>query len=165
METVSSVIKNDSCCPSLSLKTRVICFLVCLGFAIFFGILAAGALLSFITGNVTSFVIFYSLCTVCSVGCSFFLKGPSAQWKVMTNKKRIIPTIIFCVAFVSTFICAFAIKDSTLRNILCIICLIIQILASALYVLSFIPFGKEFCAKCCKSCFTCDDDEKSESII
>ncbi len=164
METVQIATGSDSCCPSLSLKTRVIGFLILLSLGIFFAILTAGSFFSLITGNFKSFVIFYTISVGCLIGSSFFLKGPAAQWKTITDKKRLIPSIIFLITFIGVFLCAYLLTGA-LSQILCLVLLIIQIAASIFYLMSFVPYGKEFCLKCCKSCFTCEDDEKSESII
>jgi hypothetical protein len=155
MEDIKSSISNDSCCPDLSLKTRVIGFIIFLCLGILFGILAAGAIFGFITGNLNNFIIFYSLSTASSIAGSFFLKGPKSQWKTITHPKRMIPSIIFLVAFIMTFVSVYLIES----KILAIIFLLIQLTAGIFYVLTFFPYGKELCFKCCKSCFSCEDSE------
>ena len=68
--------KNKSLCPSLSLKTRVKGWLICMiiGFVVSF--LSAGMLRSVLKGSITKFVILYSIGTVCALSSSLFLWGP-----------------------------------------------------------------------------------------
>ena len=161
MEDIRAVVSNDSCCPDLTMKTRFIGFLICCCISFVFGIFASVSLFGVLTGKLTTFIILDSLATGFAISGSFFLKGPKSQWKTITDKKRIIPSIIFFVAFIMTFVAVFAIKS----KILAVICVAIQFTAGVFYCLSFIPYGKKLCVSCCKSCFSCEDKETKDSLI
>jgi hypothetical protein len=150
--------KNESCCPSLSLKVRLIGFIILWVLSILFGILAGVAIFGLLkSGDISKFIIFNCISTFCSISSSFFLRGPVAQFKVVTDKKRIIPSLIFLLAFILSIVFA-KVLDGSLRNVLCLLCLLIQNVAGFFYFLTFIPFGNKICFKCCKSCMSCDDD-------
>lgn len=163
MENIRTIVSNDSCCPDLSMKFRFIGFLVCISISFIFGTFASISIFKFVSGNVSSFIIMDSIATASAISASFFLKGPKAQWKTITHKKRIIPSIIFVLAFIMTFISLLVIKI----KILAVVFLGIQFTAGVFYCLSFIPYGKKLCIACCKSCFKCDEkpNNKTSNLI
>lgn len=162
METIQSVASNDSCCPDVELKNRVIFFIIFAVLGIIFGFLAIGSLFTAVfAGQVNGFIILYSLSTIFSITASFFLKGPKAQWKIVTDNKRLIPTLVFIVSFIMIFISIYVIGS----KILTVIFFLIQVIACIFYILSFFPYGKELCVKCCKSCCCGSDEGNKESMI
>lgn len=156
LEDLRGTVSNDSCCPDLSLKTRMIGFVVCCIIAIIFSVLSCMYIGGLFSGSVNSFVIAYSLGTAFSIAASFFLKGPKAQWNTMTDKKRFIPSMIFLVAFIMTFISVYLIKS----NVLTIICVVVQICAGLFYMLTFVPYGTSLFKKCCRSIFCCEKENE-----
>ncbi len=162
LEDLRTTISNDSCCPDLSYKTRIIGFIVCCIIAIIFSVISCMYIGGVFSGSASSFVIPYSLGTAFSIAASFFLKGPKAQWNTITDKKRLIPSMIFIIAFIMTFISVYLIKS----NILTIICVGVQIAAGLFYMFTFIPYGTAFLKKCCKSVFCCEkENEMTASML
>jgi hypothetical protein len=68
MRDVISVVRNDSCCPDLDIKTRMIGFIVCFIIGIAITILSFPFIAGGITGNPT-FAILYTLGNITSI-CS-----------------------------------------------------------------------------------------------
>lgn len=154
LEAIKETVSNDSCCPDLSLKTRAIGFGICAFIALIFGIMSCMQIGGVFLGHLSTFVIFYSISTVFSILSSFFWKGPKAQWAVITDAKRIIPALIFFVAFVLTLLSVWVFKNNTLV----IIFVIIQMSAGLFYMFTFIPGGTALLKRCC-----CGGEEESTS--
>ena len=77
-------VKNNTSCPSLSMKTRFIVFGICYTMGKYptslFNSASLGiifAILAFISiSDLTKFAVIYTLATVCQICGSFFLWGP-----------------------------------------------------------------------------------------
>ena len=83
LETLGTNLKkkvepNKSICPSLSLKTRIYGWGICLmlGFAV--SMMSSGVIKSLVGGKIIKFAIFYTLGTVLALSSSMFLWGPAA---------------------------------------------------------------------------------------
>ena len=137
-EAINKQVAKDSCCPSLTLKQRVIGFIVCTILGLIFSLLSFGVVLSLAKGNPARFAVPYTLGVVCSLSGSCFLMGPIRQIKRMFAKTRIVTTIIFLLAIVMTLISAFAFKNGWLV----LLFVIIQYCAFTWYSLSYIPYGR-----------------------
>ncbi|CDW89017.1 UNKNOWN [Stylonychia lemnae] len=122
---------TKSCCPSLTLKQRIIGFGVCTGL---------------VSGNIARFAIPYTFGTLLSLAGSFFLSGPLNQLKKMFLRKRIIVTLVFIASIIMTLVSAIAIK----KPILVIVFVILQYGSYFWYSLSYIPYGREIFCKCFK---------------
>jgi len=64
--------EKNACCPSISLKTRLIIFAMCWGLGIFFSIVGSLVLIK----SLIKFVVCYSIGTILTIAGSFFLWGP-----------------------------------------------------------------------------------------
>ena len=136
-DAINQQMAQNSWCPSLTLKQRVIGFVVCTIVGALFGILSFIVVLS-LTTSPARFAVPYSLCILCLLGGTFFLIGPWRQLKVMFHKTRIITTIVFLVSIAGTLISAFLIKSAWLV----LACVIVQICAFVWYSLSYIPYAR-----------------------
>lgn len=133
--------------PSLSIKQRIIGFSICLSIAILiiiFSFMGIGFL--FLSPGI--FAVFYTIGNILLLLSTGFLMGFLKQIKNMFEIKRILSTIIFILAMIMTFVSVFAIKSS----ILAFLFVIIQFLAFAWYVITYIPGGTTAIKSMCCSC-------------
>ena len=86
--------------------------------------------------------------TIVSLCATGFLRGPIKQLKSMMEPKRAIAVGVMLLMIVLTFLSAFLWSS----GILCIIFCILQFLSYLWYCISYIPYGRETIAGCCKSC-------------
>jgi len=142
----NAVVPNESMCPSLSLKQRVIGFAVCAIIGVLFSILA-GIMIFPPFINFVGFGVLYTLGTIAAIGSTSFLIGPMRQLKKMFEKTRIVATIVFLLSIVATMVVAFVVQIGALV----LVCVVIQFLAFTWYSLSFIPFARDAVIGCCKS--------------
>ena len=123
-EVGQKVLTKDSACPKLPVKYRIAGFCTC-----------------FILGFILSFFSSF-----------LFLFGPCSQLKRMFKKTRIVATIIclFCIVF--TFIYALFIysNESGIHKVVLWILIAAQYVSMFWYILSYIPFARTLCKKCCK---------------
>ena len=75
-KAADKVVPNHSLCPTMSIKTRVYGWLVCMGIGIFLSFISSGMLHNIIKGKVVKFAVLYTLGTICALASSFFLWGP-----------------------------------------------------------------------------------------
>ena len=173
-QIVDKAAGNKSCCPSLTLKQRIIGFGICTGL----GKIKVNHNLYVCRIDYQSFVIwhfvfchhwkYYQICNslhiwysieFCRVSHisfikqlfnilhrSFFLSGPLNQLKKMFQRKRVITTIVCLSSIVMTLVSAIVIK----KAVLVIIFVIIQYCSYFWYSLSFIPYGRDIFCKCIK---------------
>ena len=147
---------NKSICPSLSLKTRVYGWLICLLFGYLVAFASSSSLLKAVTSPIR-FAILYSLGTTITLCSSLFLWGPKSQCKSMFQPTRRISIIIVlvCIAGVITCAClnSLAVEKGFDRMWVIILLLVLtQSIFYFWYSLSFIPYGRTIFCKCCKKC-------------
>jgi antibiotic biosynthesis monooxygenase (ABM) superfamily enzyme len=105
-------------------------------------------ILLFTSDDIAIFAVFYSIGQVLNIGASMFLSTPKGQWKAMTNKSRLVTSIVYILSIILTLVIALA----TQIKGLVIVFLIIQVCAYYWYTISFIPFGQKLAKGCLKSC-------------
>ncbi|CAE1275751.1 Vesicle transport protein SFT2A,Vesicle transport protein SFT2B [Acanthosepion pharaonis] len=132
---------------TLSWSTRIKGFVICFVLGATFSILGSSLLFVSKKGLVL-FAVFYTLGNILSLSSTCFLMGPMNQLKKMFAKTRVIATVLVFVMFILTLVSAFAIKNSGLA----ILCCILQFLALTWYSLSYIPFARDAVKKCFASC-------------
>jgi len=132
---VSVVTPNDSLCPSMTLKQRVMGFVLMVGIGIILSILS-GVILIF--GDIKNFAILYSVGNVVAIAATCFLIGPVKQLKNMVDPERVVSTIIFFLALGATIAIALTIKN----GLLVLIFVVIQWAAFVWYSISYIPFAQ-----------------------
>jgi len=135
---------NESCCPKVSYETRL---------KGFFGCFISGWLLSFCSviaislGNISGFVLLYSLGNIVALLSTLFLMGPWKQLKNMFSSGRIFATLIFLGMIAVTIVVAFKTK-----NVGAVVgCVLLQLMAGLWYTLSYIPFARQMVINLCSS--------------
>ena len=131
---------GDSCCPQMSFQQRVFwfCFTGILGFGII--------ILTF-----TEMEIYYLAAgTALAITSTFFLNGWEAQKAKLLDPVRF-PCVIIIVG---TIIASIVLKIMGIKkNIITYPLYILEAGAVVWYFLSYVPYGREFCIKCCKCCY------------
>ena len=146
MKTAETEIdKNgESCCPSLTFKQRLCCFLVTA--LIGFGIMIFNFSFSLNRNN----IILLTVGTCFSIASTFFLNGYKEQIKNMCEPVRATTSIVLVSSIVATLLIAICIPEyKTLYSI----CYIIQMCASFWYILSYIPQAQNCFKKCMSCCY------------
>ncbi|KAK9899440.1 SFT2-domain-containing protein [Cystobasidium minutum MCA 4210] len=123
--------------PELSRKNRMIAFGGCLiaGLAVSL----VGSIL-FVFGQVASFAVLYVIGICISLVGTGFLVGFGTQFKKMMDPVRIAATAVFLGSIVMVFVSAFALGIDALV----IVFAVITYLAYLWYILSYVPFARDF---------------------
>lgn len=129
--------ENESLCPTLSFKQRVIGCACMMGVGMIFSIMSWVAVF---LGDLVFFGVIFTLGNLCSVGGTLFLAGPKKQAKSMFTEARWIATTVYLVSMVLTILAAVLIES----GVLVIICCLIQYAAMWWYFLSYVPFARDF---------------------
>eukprot|EP01126_Amoeba_proteus_P017021 TRINITY_DN1803_c0_g1_i6.p1 TRINITY_DN1803_c0_g1~~TRINITY_DN1803_c0_g1_i6.p1 ORF type:complete len:189 (-),score=18.11 TRINITY_DN1803_c0_g1_i6:460-957(-) len=143
-DVMDGMVANESICPNLSLKKRLMGFCFCCLVAMF---LTAMAVLMLVKKKYTIFAICFSLANIIALSATLFLVGPKKQFKRMLRPTRLTAFIVFVAATVGTIVCAFTIRKVALIIVLCVI----QWVAFLWYCLSFVPYARSCVKGCCKS--------------
>jgi len=141
---------EESCFPKLTYSQRITGFIICLGVGFFLEIFAFIALIGLFKGKPGPFAIFYSLGNVAALLSTCFLVGFIRQFKNMTAKKRYLASAAYLGCIIMTLISALVLKNPVLT----IVFLLLQFVALAWYVLTYIPFGTTLARKCAET-FCC----------
>lgn len=134
IEAASS--QNESLCPSLSFKNRLIGCAACMALGMLFSILSW---VTVFAGDMVSFGVLFTLGNLCSIGSTLFLAGPVHQVKNMFNEGRWIATTVYMVAMVLTILTAVFLQEGILVIILCLF----QYGAMWWYFLTYVPFARD----------------------
>ena len=150
--TWAEQVEEDVCsvCPAMTYKQRVLGCAVC---SVIGMVLEFGAFVRFLQaagGNPAPFAIFYTLGNIIAICGSFFLSGPRKQCKSMCDKTRRFTVFIFFAAMFLTLFVAFS-KWMPVRPLLIVVLVVIQSLALTWYLLSYIPFARQWVTTCCTS--------------
>ena len=131
---------GDSCCPSMSFQQRVFwfCFTGILGFGII--------IFTFLELN----PYYLAAGTALAITSTFFLNGWEAQKKKLLDPVRFPCVIIIIGTTIASIVLKILGKND---DILLYPIYIVEAGAVVWYFLSYIPYGREFCIKCCKCCF------------
>ena len=151
---MESQIGKDTPCPSLSMRTRIYAFGICLCFGILLDLLASGALKSAEDGHFLKFTIPYTLGTILCISGSFFLMGPKRQFKKAFAPERRITSIILVLSILACLIVGFFTTSFALLLVL----VIIQLCAYVWYSIIMFPCGKKICCGCCKKAMKMADE-------
>ena len=131
---------GDSCCPSMSFQQRVFwfCFTGILGFGII--------IFTFLELN----PYYLAAGTALAITSTFFLNGWEAQKKKLLDPVRFPCVIIIIGTTIASIILDILGKK---KKLLLYPIYIVEAGAVVWYFLSYIPYGRELCIKCCKCCF------------
>lgn len=143
---VAAVVEEEylGCWPTLSLKQRIVAWVVCCSIGWVLCIVACILLVANQTGG--AFAILYAIGQVLNLLGSFLLASPKSQFRGMKmSKKRILAAVLYILFLVGTIVVACFPKIQGLVFLF----LILQMLAYFWYMLSFIPFGLKKSKKCC----------------
>ena len=122
-------------CPSLTYKTRLYGFGICLALGTVCGVIA-GIFISFVAvGGLTPFAVMYSASNIFGIVSTFFLVGPMAQLKKMFKPIRLWAAIAYLVMIGMTLFAALYLKNSGLTMLFAFL----QYCALFWYTLSYIP--------------------------
>lgn len=118
-------------------------------YSIIIGAVLSGlGLMFFGMGNTIPFAVLYSLGTVMSLCSSLFLWGPCHQIKNMMKETRLITTIIMLLAIAFTLFAALYWGKKYIGLVL--VSVVVQLLATTWYGLSYIPYARSFVTSCMK---------------
>lgn len=96
------------------------------------------------------FALPYTLGSICSIGSTMCLVGPSKQLSKMFSESRRLSTISYLISVILTLV--FAFKGQAL---LCLMAIAVQLVAMVWYVASYIPGGQGMVKTCASKCFAC----------
>ena len=130
---------GDSCCPGMSFQQRVFWF--CLTGLLGFGII-------FLTFLETQ-IYWLAIGTVLAITSTFFLNGWEAQKKKLLDPVRLPSVIVIIACFVVYLVLVITGNNKSGINMALYI---IEATAVVWYFLSYVPYGREMCIKCCKCC-------------
>jgi len=139
--------KEELCCPDLTYNQRLIGFCVCFVLGLLIELASFGSIVGLVSGNPTRFAILFSIGNIISITGTFFLVGPKKQFKNMTDKKRLITTLVFVGSVIMTIVSVIFFENWVLT----LVFVLIQFAAYIWYVLSYIPYGRECCTGCLKN--------------
>jgi len=83
------------------------------------------------------FALLFTLGSLSLFISTFFIVGPMRQLKLICTMERIIPTLMYVIALLMTLLVVIKLQSLVLVMLL----LVIQMIAFAWYVLTYIPFG------------------------
>lgn len=144
---VSTVIVEEEylgCWPTLSLKQRIVAWVVCCSIGWVLCFVACVLLVANRAGG--AFAILFSIGQVLNVLGSLLLVSPKSQFRGMKlSKKRIFAIILYILFLVGTIVVACFDKIQGLVFLFTIL----QMIVYFYYMLSFIPFAMKRQKKCC----------------
>ena len=106
-----------------------------------------------IEGYPVPFAMNYTCGNILALGSSWFLCGPSRQFKNMFDERRRITAILYLSCLGSTLVVVFLPLPSALKLFLLILLLLTQCGSSFWYSLSYVPFGRKTVLKVFKRMF------------
>ena len=158
-EAAQNYLTKDTACPTLPVKYRIWGFVISFLLGLILSLLT---IFLFFFGNkskASRFAILYTVGNIAMLASSFFLFGPMRQLKLMCKKTRIVASIIFlfCIVFTLVFALTLYDRDNGGHILIMWILIVLQYISTFWYILSYIPFARTICTKCCKCLCNCDD--------
>lgn len=95
-----------------------------------------------VEGNPAPFVFLYTSGNIMSLLSSMFLSGPKRQFKSMFDEKRRATSITYLVSLCTSIIVCFIPIPTGPKIGLLVLLLLVQMMASLWYTLSYIPYGR-----------------------
>jgi len=147
----------DLICPDLSFQQRVIGFGVCFTVGYLITFMSFKFFVELIEGYPVPFAMNYTCGNILALGSSWFLCGPSRQFKNMFDERRRITAILYLSCLGSTLVVVFLPLPSALKLFLLILLLLTQCGSSFWYSLSYVPFGRKTVLKVFKRMLGLDE--------
>ena len=146
-QTITGVSSNNSLCPDLDFKTRIIGFIISFIIGIFMMISSVSQLLTLALGGQRWFAVWYTLGNCVCLSSTFFLMGPKKQCENMMKPERKLTSMILFISMALCLILAF----TGVSKLIIMLFIIIQFISLLWYVLSYIPGAQKLCSSCVKS--------------
>ena len=156
-KTMTEKLEDDVCgaFPSMTYTQRLYGCLTCMCLGLLFSLGAWFRFADLLMGNPLPFVVAFTLWNIIALAGSCFLSGCFSQMKSMFAKTRVLATVMYLCSIAGTLVVAFALKGYRGQGLLIVVCCVLQYMAVIWYMLSYIPFAREYAGKCCASC--CSD--------
>lgn len=121
-------------------------FVICFSAGILLSLSSMFSFTKLILGYPRDFAIKYTIGNILAICSTGFLVGPGRQLRNMTAANRWIAALMYLVAMIMTLVSAFKIQIAVVT----VLFIALQFCAMVWYCLSYIPFGRQMLAKCCK---------------
>ena len=160
-KSISGVASNPSMCPDLSLKTRILGFIISFIVGIFMMISSISQLLTLALGGQKWFALWYTCGNIVCLSSSFFLMGPKKQCENMMKPERKKTSLLLFFSMFACLIMAF----TGISKIIILVAIGVQFITLIWYVLSYIPGGQRFCSSCVKSTISGKSDGSYTEMV
>lgn len=129
--------KTDPCLPSLSKKQRIIGFMMCISLGVFCFFMCS-LYVPVLVFKARKFAVLYTL------GSLFFLMSFSALWGPVNHLKHLFSgdRLLFSLVYFLTIAATLYFSMWQRSFFMTILCALVQILAMAWYIISYIPGGQ-----------------------
>lgn len=156
-ESSSIVDEVSEFCPKLTFRQRIMGFGICFTCGYLMTFMSFRLFIKLVEGNPAPFVFLYTSGNILSLMSSMFLSGPKRQLKSMFDEKRRITSTIYLVSLTcSIAICFIPIPTGPKIGLL-VLLLLVQMLASLWYTLSYVPYGRASAKRMLRSVFSVDE--------
>ena len=159
--SISGVASNPSCCPDLSLKTRILGFILSFIIGIFMMISSISQLLTLALGGQRYFAIWYTCGNAVCLSSTFFLMGPKKQCENMMKPQRKLTSMVLFLSMGACLIVAF----TSISKLIIMVAIVVQFMALIWYVLSYIPGAQKMCSGCIKSSISGKQDGSYTEMV
>ena len=159
--SITSVSSNQSMCPDLDLKTRIIGFIITLIVGIFMMISSVSQIFTLALGGQKWFAIWYTLANTVCLSSTFFLMGPKKQWENMMKPERKFASLLLILSMATCLIMAF----SGISKLIILIAIGFQFFCLIWYVLSYIPGGQKLCSSCVKNTISGKNENNGTEMV
>ncbi|EPY29990.1 hypothetical protein STCU_00494 [Strigomonas culicis] len=138
---------NESLCPSMSFKHRIMGCAGCMAIGMLFSLLS---IIAMFFAEYVFFGVLFTLGNLCSIGGTLFLAGPVKQFKNMFNESRWIASVLYLSSMLATILVAVLLQSGI--GVLC--CCLVQYGAMWWYFLSYVPFARDCIKSAVKGVFS-----------
>ena len=156
-QTITGVSSNNSLCPDLDFKTRIIGFIISFIAGIFMMISSISQLFTLALGGQRWFAVWYTLGNCVCLSSTFFLMGPKKQCDNMMKPERKLTSYVLFLSMILSLVLAF----TGISKFIIMITIIIQFLSLIWYVLSYIPGAQKLCSACIKKQISRKEDNSN----
>ena len=158
---ITGTSSNNSMCPELDLKTRIIGFIISFIIGIFMVVSSISQLFTLALGGQRLFAIWYTLGNCVCLSSTFFLMGPKRQCDNMMKPERKLTSMVLFGSMILSLIMAF----TGISKLIVMIIIIVQFLSLLWYILSYIPGAQKICSSCIKSRISRGSDNNSDTEL